>query len=508
MKTNTRKIIIFDTTLRDGEQAPGASLGIREKLEVARQLQRLNVDVIEAGFPISSESDFKAVRLIAEEVKKPLICALARAKKEDIDVAYESIKKAKRPRIHVFLATSNIHMRYKLKKAKSEILKLAIESVRYARRKVKDVEFSPEDASRTDRRFLAKIVEAVIDVGATTVNIPDTVGYATPKDFGELMRYLKENVPNIKKAKISAHCHDDLGMATANSLAAVENGADQVECTINGIGERAGSAPLEEIVMAIETRSDYYKAHTSIKTKELYKTSRLVSHLMGIKVQPNKAIVGKNAFRHESGIHQDGLLKEKTTYEIMKPEDVGFTEYGLVLGRHSGRHAFKERLKKLGYNLSRIDIEKAFGLFKQLSEKKKEVYDEDLEAIIEGQMFQVPEVWVFKSIQVVSGTNIMPTTTVKLESRGKIYETSASGDGPVDACYRAIDKIVKIKGQLLDYSIEALTKGKDAIGEVKIKVKFKNREISGRGSSTDIVEASALAYINAINKLIFKTRKK
>jgi 2-isopropylmalate synthase len=340
-----KKIIIFDTTLRDGEQAPGASLGTQEKLQVAHQLERLNVDVIEAGFPISSPDDKEAIKLISRQVKKPIICALARAKKEDIDAAYESIADARKPRIHVFLATSNIHMKYKLKKAKSQILKLAVEQVKYAKEKVKDVEFSPEDASRTERKFLVEIVEAVIDAGATTVNIPDTVGYATPENYGSLIKYLKDNVSNIKGVRISAHCHDDLGLATANSLTAIKNGAEQVECTINGIGERAGSAPLEEIVMALKTREDFYGVGTSIKTKELYKSSKLVSHLMGIKMQPNKAIVGENAFRHESGIHQDGLLKEKTTYEIMKPEDVGFTKGGLVLGKHSGRHAFTERLK-------------------------------------------------------------------------------------------------------------------------------------------------------------------
>ncbi len=503
-----RKVIIFDTTLRDGEQAPGASLGIKEKVEIARQLQRLNVDVIEAGFPISSEADVEAIKLIVKVVERPIICALARAKKEDIDAAYKALKGAKRPRIHVFLATSNIHMKYKLKKAKDEILKQAVKSVKYAKNKLDDVEFSPEDASRTEREFLAEVVEAVIDAGATTVNIPDTVGYATPENFGGLIKYLKEDVPNINKAMISVHCHDDLGMATANSLAALRNGADQIECTINGIGERAGSAPLEEIVMAIKTRKDFYKVDTSVKTKELYKTSRLVSHLMGINVQPNKAIIGKNAFSHESGIHQDGLLKKRTTYEIMEPKDVGITESKLVLGRHSGRHAFKERLKKLGYRLNQIDIEKAFESFKKLTEKKKEIYDEDLEAIVEGQIFQIPEIWALESIQIKSGTNTVPTATIKLKSRGEIYESTASGDGPVDACYKAIDKVAKIKGQLLDYSIESLTKGKDALGEVKIKVKFRNKEIIGRGSSTDIVEASALSYLNAINKLIFKSKRR
>lgn len=503
-----KKVIIFDTTLRDGEQSPGASLGIKEKLEIAYQLQRLNVDIIEAGFPVSSKADYEAVKLISEKIKKPVICALARAKKEDIDIAFKAVKDAKHKSIHVFLATSKIHMKYKLKKAKSEILKQAYELVKYAKTKVEKVEFSPEDASRTEMDFLASVVEAVIDAGATTVNIPDTVGYAIPQEFGSLIAYLKESVPNINKIVISAHCHDDLGMATANSLAALKNGASQVECTINGIGERAGSAPLEEIVMAIKTRKDFYNLYTSINTKELYKTSRLVSHLMGIRIQPNKAIVGKNAFRHESGIHQDGLLKERTTYEIMSPKDVGFTETSLVLGRHSGRHAFQERFKKLGYTLNKKDIEKAFEAFKELAYKKKEIYDEDLEVIIEAQIFRIPEVWKLESIHIASGTGVVPKAQVELKSKGKTFKAEASGDGPVDACYKSIDKIAKIKGQLMDYSIQSISKGKDALGEVKIKVRFKDKEITAKGSSTDILEASARAYLNAINKLVFKRKKR
>jgi 2-isopropylmalate synthase len=496
------KVKIFDTTLRDGEQAPGASLDLRQKIQVAHQLERLNVDIIEAGFPISSEIDFKAVKTIASEIKKPVVCALARAKKEDIDAAYKSIKPAENKRIHVFLATSKIHMQHKLRKAQDEILKQAVESVKYAKGKIEDIEFSPEDASRTDLDFLAQIVEAVIDAGATTVNIPDTVGYATPENFGNVIKYLKDNVANIDKAVISAHCHDDLGMATANSLAAVVNGARQVECTINGIGERAGSAPLEEIVMSIKTRADFYKVKTAVKTKELYKSSRLISHLMGIKMQPNKAIIGENAFRHESGIHQDGLIKERSTYEIMKPEDVGFKESKLVLGRHSGRHAFKVRLQQLGFDLNKAELDKAFDKFMQLANKKKEVYDEDLQTIVEGQIADIPEIWKLKSIKVISETDEAPIAIVKMMSQGKNFESKATGDGPVDASYKAIDKIVKLKGRLIDYSLQSVSIGKDALGEVVIKVKFKNQEIIAKASSTDIFEASAAAYINAINKVI------
>jgi 2-isopropylmalate synthase len=502
------KVIIFDTTLRDGEQAPGASLDLRQKIQVAHQLERLNVDVIEAGFPISSDLDFKAVKTIASEIKKPVICALARAKKEDIDAAYKSIGPANRKRIHVFLATSKIHMQYKLKKAQSEILKQAIEAVKYAKGKVEDVEFSPEDASRTDLVFLAQIVEAVIAAGATTVNIPDTVGYATPEDFGKVIKYLKGTVTNINKAVISTHCHDDLGMATANSLSAVVNGARQIECTINGIGERAGSAPLEEVVMAIKTRADFYKVKTSIKTKELYKSSRLISHLMGIRMQPNKAIIGDNAFSHESGIHQDGVIKERSTYEIMKPEDVGFKESKLVLGRHSGRHAFKVRLQQLGFNLDKTELQDAFEKFMQLANKKKEIYDEDLQTIVEGQIAQTPQIWELLSVKVVSETDKAPVANVEIKSKGKTYQIEATGDGPVDACYKAIDKIVKLKGRLIDYSLQSVTRGKDALGEVVIKVRFKNQEIVAKSSSTDIFEASAKAYINAINKVLFSGKIK
>jgi 2-isopropylmalate synthase len=495
------RIIIFDTTLRDGEQAPGASLNQREKLEIAQALSDLGVDVIEAGFPISSKGDFEAVRAVAKSIKGPSICGLARAIKKDIDAAYLAIKPAACPRIHVFLATSKIHMKYKLKKAEGEILRLARESVRYARKKCADIEFSPEDASRSERAFLFQVIESVIDEGATTINIPDTVGYTDPEEYGALIKAIRENVPNIHKAVISVHCHNDLGLAVANSLAAVKNGARQVECTINGLGERAGNASMEEIVMAIKTRKDIFQElDTRIKTNQIYKVSRLVSKLTGFLIAPNKAIVGSNAFRHESGIHQDGILKERSTYEIIRPQDVGFYGSGIVLGKHSGRHAFDERLKVLGFHLTRAQLDKAFVRFKQLADKKKNIFDDDLRTIVEDEIRVVRLLWQLDGFQVNSGTHVTPESAVKLKKKGKLFAGSSTGDGPVDACFKAVDKIVGIKGELLDYRLEAVTSGKDAIGEVNLKVKIKNKVIYGRGSSTDVIEASVLAYLNAVNK--------
>ncbi|MFC1594581.1 2-isopropylmalate synthase [Candidatus Omnitrophota bacterium] len=499
------KIIIFDTTLRDGEQAPGASLNYKEKLEIAQSLENLGVDVIEAGFPITSKGDFDSVKLIASKIKKASVCGLARAVKKDIDSAAAAVRSAKRPRIHVFLATSKIHMKYKLRKAEDEILRITKEMVAYACKKAKDIEFSPEDASRTERNFLFRVVEAAIKAGATTINIPDTVGYTEPQEFGDLINTLMNSVPSIHKAIISVHCHNDLGLAVANSLAAIQNGARQVECTINGIGERAGNASMEEIVMAIRTRKDVFSdVTTSISTKEIFKTSRLVSKLTGFVVAPNKAIVGANAFRHESGIHQDGVLKKRATYEIMRPSDVGFHETGLVLGKHSGRHAFKERIKSLGITLKDSELEKSFSRFKALADKKKTVYDEDLISIVEDEFKKIPKFWQVVSLSTTSGTHVVPTATVKLKSKGKFFVSSSSGDGPVDACYKAIDKVTKIKGELLDYSIQSVTRGKDALGEVSIKIRVKKQEATGRGASTDIIEASAKAYVNAINRLLSK----
>lgn len=496
------KIKIFDTTLRDGEQSPGASLEKPDKLEIAKQLKVLGVDAIEAGFPISSPGDFDAVKLIAEKVKGPIICGLARCMEKDIKAAGGAVKPAQHPRIHVFLATSKIHMKYKLQKAEDEILRLAVWGAKYARQFVDDVEFSPEDASRSEKEFLYRIIEAVINAGATTINVPDTVGYAIPAEYGQLIRDIRNNVPNINKAVISVHCHNDLGLAVSNSLSAVKNGAGQVECTINGIGERAGNASLEEVVMAIKTRQDFFKCATNINTKELCKTSHLVSKLTGVMVPLNKAIVGVNAFSHESGIHQDGVLKERGTYEIMSPQEVGFGESRLVLGKHSGRHALNLRLIKLGYKFNDAKLNKMFEAFKVLADKKKEVFDDDLRAIVEEEVRVISEKYKLHSFQVTTGTNIVPEALVKLKDKTKVQAASASGDGPVDACYNAIDKIAKIKGKLLDYSIRSVTSGKDALGEVSVKVAFKDRVISGRGTDTDIIQASVKAYLNAVNKIV------
>ena len=496
------KIIIFDTTLRDGEQAPGASLNHKEKLEVAWALSDLGVDVIEAGFPISSKGDFAAVEQISKTIKSSTICGLARAIRKDIDAAVAATRLARRSRIHVFLATSKIHMQYKLKKAEDEIIRLAQESVSYAKKFCPDIEFSPEDASRTEQGFLFQVIEAVIKAGATTVNIPDTVGYTEPEEYGRLIKAIKENVPNIDKAIISVHCHNDLGLAVANSLAAVKNGARQVECTINGIGERAGNASLEEIVMSIDTRKDIYAGlKTDINKKNIYKASRLVSKLTGFVVAPNKAIVGGNAFRHESGIHQDGVLKERSTYEIIRGEDVGFRVEGMVLGKHSGRHAFNERLIKLGFHLNEEQVNKAFGRFKDLCDKKKDIFDDDLRIIVEDEIRLAKPIWKLNSFEVHSGTKIKPKAEVILVKGSKNISGISSGDGPVDACFKAIDKITGFKVKLEDFRLEAVTSGKDALGQVSLKLKIKDAVISGRGASTDIVEAAVKAYIDAVNKL-------
>ena len=496
------KLIIFDTTLRDGEQAPGASLNPAEKLEIAHALAELGVDVIEAGFPISSKGDLESVKRIAREIRGPVICGLARAIKADIDAAAEAVKNAKRGRIHVFLATSKIHMQYKLKKAEDEIMRLAVENVKYARKFCEDIEFSPEDASRSEREFLYRILEAVIKEGATTVNIPDTVGYTQPEEYGELIRGIKENVPNIDKAIISTHCHNDLGMGVANSLEAIKAGARQVECTINGIGERAGNASMEEIVMNIKTRPDIFGGmQTNITTRHIYRVSRLVSKLTGFVVAPNKAIVGGNAFRHESGIHQDGVLKERSTYEIIRPEDVGFTGTGIVLGKHSGKHALAERLKELGFVLSSEQVEIISIRFKELADKKKNIFDDDLISIVEDEIKAIKPVWQLASFEINSGTKVPPKASVVLKYKNKENSAVSSGDGPVDACFKAIDKATGIKCELQDYRIEAVTKGKDALGEVSLKLKAKGKVVTARGSSTDIIESSVRAYINALNKI-------
>ncbi|MCC7203185.1 MAG: 2-isopropylmalate synthase [Nitrospirae bacterium] len=502
-----RKIRIFDTTLRDGEQCPGASMNKEEKLTVARQLARLNVDIIEAGFPVASQDDFEGVRLIAKEVRGPVIAGLARARKEDIERAGEAVSVAERSRIHTFIATSEIHMQRKLRMSRDGVLEAAVAAVRLARQLTDDVEFSAEDASRSDIDFLCRVIEAVIGAGASTVNIPDTVGYALPGEFGELISQIFNRVPNIDKSVISVHCHNDLGLAVANSLSAVLSGAGQVECTVNGIGERAGNASLEEVVMAIKTRGPFFNADTGINTQEIYKTSRLVSSITGMVVQPNKAIVGANAFAHESGIHQDGLLKDKRTYEIMTPESVGIQMHKLVLGKHSGRHAFKNKLEELGYSLSDEEINKAFDRFKHVADQKKEVFEEDIEAIVSEEVYRIPEKYVLKYIYVESGSDKTPVATVEIEIDGKRVREVSSGDGPVDATYRTIKLITNASSHLRSYEVKAITGGTDALGEVTVRVDEGGRTVVGQGADTDIIVASAKAYLNALNKLAYRNRR-
>jgi len=504
----SEQVSIFDTTLRDGEQCPGASMNTREKLEVARQLARLKVDIIEAGFPIASDGDFEAVKAIASEIHGPRIAGLARCVDQDIDRAAEAVKPAgARGRIHVFLATSAIHRQFKLKMAQDEIIRRAVAGVQRARGYVADVEFSPEDASRTEPEFLAQVTAAVIEAGAKTVNIPDTVGYAVPHQFGALIKYLVDHVPNIRQAVISVHCHNDLGLAVANSLAAVVNGARQVECTINGIGERAGNASLEEVVMALKTRHDAFRGYqTGIETKQIYPASRLVSHLTGMVVQRNKAIVGDNAFAHEAGIHQHGVIAHRETYEIMRSEDVGRTSE-LTWGKHMGHHAVGKKLAEMGYQLSEAEIKTVTEKIKTLADKKKSVYDEDVRAIVEGGFTEVPPVWKLDYLSVMTGT--IPTATVRLIKTGakEPAEDAGTGDGPIDAALKTMDRITGTKGHLVDFTVGSVTKGKDAIGEVSVRVDF-GRIVTGKGTSTDIIEASALAYLNALNRFLDEQRRR
>ncbi len=517
MMTNQHdRILIFDTTLRDGEQSPGATLNGDEKLAIARSLARLGVDIIEAGFPRASRGDFEAVQRIAAEVGKedgPTICGLARATKGDIEAAGNALKPASKQRIHTFIATSDIHLEYKLRKTRQEVLGIAPEMVAYAKTFTDDVEFSPEDAGRSDPEFLYQILEAVIDAGATTVNIPDTVGYTTPAEFGALIKGIKNNVPNIDKAIISVHGHNDLGLAVANFLEAVKNGARQLECTINGIGERAGNAALEELVMALHVRRQYFNPFlgrpadsqdslTNINTKEIYKTSRLVSNLTGLSVQANKAIVGVNAFAHESGIHQDGVLKNKLTYEIMDATSIGLTENQIILGKHSGRNAFRTRLAELGFELSDNDLNKAFLRFKDLADKKKDITDWDLEAIVKDEIQQPPELFRLELVQVSCGDNAKPTATVAVRTpEGEERTDAAIGTGPVDAIYKAINRVVQVPNELIEYSVQSVTAGIDAIGEVTIRLRHDQKIYSGHAANTDIVVASARAYISALNRL-------
>lgn len=502
-----RKIYIFDTTLRDGEQSPGVNLNTQEKVEIALQLEKLGVDRIEAGFPAASPGDLAAVNAVARAVKNATIVGLSRSREQDIDAVREALKGAQDPCIHLFLATSPIHRKHKLRMEKEQVLENAEKAIRYAKQYFDKIEFSPEDAGRTELDFLCQVTEMAINAGATVVNIPDTVGYMTPQEFGNIFKTLKENVPGIERIQLSAHCHDDLGMATANALAAILNGADQIEGTINGIGERAGNTALEEVAMALETRAEFFQAKTSLHLKEISRTSRLVSRLTGMVVPGNKAIVGANAFAHESGIHQDGMLKEKSTYEIMSPDTIGLKESKLVLGKHSGRHAFREKLIDLGYEqLTEDQVNAAFGKFKDLADRKKTVSDEDLRALLEEKIIDTPEVFALEQLIVSFDTHSTPTAKVKLKTQSGLVEHTAEGNGSVDAIYQAIYTLTGEDVELDDYSIKSVTDGTDALGEVHVVLKQGDNTAQGRGVSTDILEASARAYVDALNRLIDKRK--
>jgi 2-isopropylmalate synthase len=500
------KVYIFDTTLRDGEQSPGATMNADEKIIVARQLEKLGVDIIEAGFPISSEGDFDSVRRIAEEIRGCQIAGLARTGKQDIDRAWEAIKVGENPRIHVFIATSDIHLKHKLKKTRDQVFEEMQEAVRHAVKYTGNVEFSCEDATRTDHDFLVKMVAGAVEAGATTINIPDTVGYALPGEMAEIIDKVMREVPGIENVVVSVHCHDDLGLAVANSISGVAAGARQVECTINGLGERAGNAALEEIVMAIRTRGEQLDLHTDIETGQIYPASRLVKKITGIIVPPNKAIVGRNAFQHESGIHQDGVIKNKLTYEIMTPESVGIPGNRLVLGKHSGRSGFKKRMEELGFDLSEEQFEKAFRRFKALSDKKKEIFDEDLESLIMDEIIKVPRRYHLDYINVTSGSQVMPTASVRLDIDGNQKRGAEFGDGPVDAAFKTIAKLTGTKSKLLVFSVNAITGGTDAQGEVRVRIVEDEVEATGFGAHTDIIVASAKAYVDALNKLDYRKR--
>ncbi len=496
------RVLIFDTTLRDGEQAPGCSMNLEEKLVLARQLAKLGVDVIEAGFPIASQGDFEAVRAVAAEVEGPIICGLARTSAEDIDRCWEALRAAPRPRIHTFIATSEIHMRDKLQMGPDRVLDEISRAVARARGYCADVEFSPEDATRSDWEFLVRACVRAVEAGASTLNIPDTVGYTTPQEYAELMRHLREHVPGIEGVRLSVHCHDDLGLSVANSLAAVRAGARQVECTVNGIGERAGNTAMEEVVMALRTRREFFAGlDTGIRAQEIYPTSRLLSQILGISVPPNKAIVGDNAFAHEAGIHQHGVLKNRLTYEIMTPESVGRGASELVLGKHSGRHAFAERLRELGFQRDKLDFEKAFQRFKGLADAKKTVYNEDIESIVTDQLLSAPERHSLLHLAVVCGTFATPTATVEMSVDGEVRKIARLGDGPVDATFRAITELTGAKGRLLRYQVSSITSGIDAQGDVSVTLEEDGLRVIGHGADTDIVVASARAYVQAINKL-------
>ena len=502
-----KKVIIFDTTLRDGEQSPGCSMNLQEKLDVARQLQKLGVSVIEAGFAASSKGDFDAIAAISKQVKGVTVCSLARCLQSDIDAAAEALAFAEKPRIHVFIATSEIHMKSKLKMTKEQVLSAVAESVSYAKTKCSDVQFSAEDATRSDKDFLCAVLSAAIEAGATTVNIPDTVGYTTPAEMSELISYVKEHTKGIENAVIAAHCHNDLGLAVANSLSAVSAGAAQIECTVNGIGERAGNAALEEIVMGIKVRGDAIGAYTDIDTTQIYRSSRLVYGIIGYHAPKNKPIVGDNAFSHEAGIHQHGVMNDRRTYEIMKPEDVGINRDNFALGKHSGRHAFEKRLNELGYNPDKKQLDTYFERFKELADRKKDITDKDLEAIASEHMRDIQQ-YSLDRFAVQAGNRSTPTCVIRLIKDKEKFEDVSIGDGPVDAAYKAIDKIINPPPhELYDYGIHSISGGKDALGEVTVKLKTQNGNVTGRGLSTDIIEASILAYINAINRLLDRTDK-
>jgi 2-isopropylmalate synthase len=502
-------IKIFDTTLRDGEQSAGVNLNFSEKLEIARQLERLNVDIIEAGFPAASKGDFASVQKIAQTIRNCSVTGLARAVISDIDAAWESLKDGAEPRIHTFLATSPIHRQYKLKKTKEEVVETAVETVKYAAAKFPVVQWSAEDASRTELPFLAEIIEKVIQAGARIINIPDTVGYTTPQEYGEIFQYLKNHVPSIDKVSLSAHCHDDLGMAIANSLSAIENGATQIEGTINGIGERAGNAALEELAVALYIRNDHYQASTRLNLQEISRTSSLVSKLTGMVVPANKAIVGRNAFAHESGIHQDGVLKEKTTYEIISPDLVGFQSNSMVLGKHSGRHAFKNRLMELGLEVSDEDVKPLFTVFKDLADRKKEMTDDDLAAIVlEEKLSKEQRFYELIGIQIQYGTNSVPTATVTLSgSNNEVIQEAGTGAGSIEALYNTLERCVNGTVNLLDYRIQSVGAGRDALAQVFVKLKYDGVETSGRGLAQDVLEASSRAYLNAVNRVIYMNMK-
>ena len=495
------RVYIFDTTLRDGEQSPGASMNAAEKMRLAVQLEKLGVDILEAGFPAASQGDLDAVSQIAQKLEKTEVAALARTSKEDIDCAWKAIGHAAKPRIHTFIATSDIHMDYKLKMTRDEVVKTAVESVKYARSFTDNVEFSAEDGSRSDRDFLCKVFEAAIEAGATTVNLPDTVGYAIPEEFSELVKYVLSHTPNIHKAILSIHCHNDLGLATANTLTAINSGARQAEVTINGIGERAGNTSLEEVIMALHTRPNFLPLSTEIKTNLIYPTSRLVSMITGILVQPNKAIVGANAFAHEAGIHQDGVLKNPMTYEIMKPETIGLNTNTLVLGKHSGRHALRSRLKELGYDLSDEELKLVFKKFKELADKKKNVVDEDLEVIVTEGILRTKDIFRLEYLHVTSGTTVLPMASVKLEINGRSAQGADYGNGPIDSAFNAIAKLTGTESELLRFSVSALTGGTDAQGEVTVRLREKGLIALGKGADPDIITASAKAYVNGLNRL-------